>query len=516
LATEEVFMKKHTFIHLVLLFMVAYGYLLSSAQAADTAGLSLDIWQRVHAVEPAKVDLKPTPSPSAPAALSLREAIALAARHSADFRQNQQQLADARQRLWVADQKLYYTATGSGQREKAPGGDVADTFSARLGTTWQMSDGSALRSDVGTGTQEEFGTLFSNQPSLSLSYDRPLLRGAGLASSTSERIRSARTSLASQELSFYDSYQSLAQTIINDYCAILLASGQLEIAKRAVERAQKLYDINYAKFSGEGLVKPGETWISQVAELDVNQSRLSLEQAKQTQISSEQNYRDALDSLLLDMGFTPGATPQLTTAISYSPDKYDEAALIKEALSNSTQLGQLDLNRQNADAALRIARSQYRPDVTASVGINDLGETVGGVSTSNGWFTGIRVDVPIRDRSRQADVDQNGRALDVLQQRIIAARDSVTQEVQRQVRAALSSQARIGIGEQAVALAQKNREAAQGMYDEGLNDYLRVLDADDRLVSAERSLLQEKIQYFLTTIRLQRAVSADITKDLPE
>jgi outer membrane protein TolC len=104
----------------------------------------------------------------------------------------------------------------------------------------------------------------------------------------------------------------------------------------------------------------------------------------------------------------------------------------------------------------------------------------------------------------------------VLEQRIVATRDRVAQEVQRQVRAAVSSQARIDIGERSVALARKSREAAQGMYDEGLSDYLRVLDAEDRLVEAERSLLQEQVQYFLTTVRLRRALGEDITQELPD
>jgi outer membrane protein TolC len=88
--------------------------------------------------------------------------------------------------------------------------------------------------------------------------------------------------------------------------------------------------------------------------------------------------------------------------------------------------------------------------------------------------------------------------------------------MQRQIRAATSSRARIDIGEMSVALARKSREAAQGMYDEGLSDYLRVLDAEDRLVEAERSLLQEQVQYFLTTVRVRRALGDDITQGLPE
>ena len=490
--------------------------LAAPALAADTAGLSLPQWERVRAAQSATIDLKPTPSPQAPAKLNLRECLTLAFRHNAGFRQNQEQLINVRRGLWVADQRLFYTATGNAEREQSPGASAETALTSSLATRWEATDGGAVQASVGTGTQETFGNLLTQRPALSLSYDRPLLRGVGLASSTAERIRSARIALSTQELSFYDAHQDLAQRVIEDYFAVLLARGEVDIAQRAVERAKQLYDINYAKFSGEGLKKPGEEWVSQVAEIDVDQARLSWERSKQQLISRQQAYRDAMDRLLLDMGFVPGGTPDLTTAITYDPKDYDEAALIQTALANSTDLGQLQLSRQNAEAARRIARSEDRPDVIASVGVNDLGETLNGTTVSTGWFGGVRVEAPLWDRRRREDVDRAERDLSVLAQRIVAVGDQVRQEVQRQVRAATSSRARIDIGEQAVALARKNREAAQGMYDEGLSDYLRVLDAEDRLVEAESSLLQERVQYFLTAVSVRRALGEDVTQALPE
>jgi outer membrane protein TolC len=482
---------------------------------AGPAALSPDMWQRVQSVVPTTIDLAPTQSPQAPAKLSLKECIALALRHSAGFRQSQEQLVSARRGLWVATQRLHPSLTGSAERRRDPGEESTTNLTAGLGTRWEGLGGGTLQASADTGEQNAISSLLSQQPALSLNFDQPLIRGAGLASSTAERIRSAQTGLASQELTFYDARQDLAQQVIEGYFGVLLAQGEVEIAQRSADRAKQLYDINYAKFTGEGLKQPGEEWVSQVAEIDVDQARLSWESAKQGLISGQQSYRDAMDSLLLAMGFLPGATPELTTAIAYYPQEYDGAALVQTALSNSTNLGRLELSRQDAEAARRIARSQDRTDVTATVGITDLGETLSGATLSTGWFGGLRADVPLADRRRREDLARADRALAVLEQRIVAARDSVTREVQRQIRAAASSRARIDIGEQSVALARKSREAAQGMYDEGLSDYLRVLDAEDRLVQAERSLLQEQVQYFLATVRVRRALGEEITQGLP-
>ena len=496
--------------------LMAMLLLAAPGWGADNAGLSPQLWERVRAAEAAPINLQPTPSPQAPAKLSLKDCLTLAFGHSSDYRTDQAQLLAAQRGFWVADQRLFYTATGEATRQRAPGGLPETSLLAALAARWEALNGGAFGAAVATGSQEVLSGFFTQRPSIALSYEQPLLRGAGLASSTAERLRRADTALASQQLSFYDGRQNLAQSIIEDYAAVLLAKGEIDISQRSVDRAKTFYDMNYAKFSGEGLKQPGEEWVSQVAEIDVDQARLSWETAKQSVIRSQQAYRDAMDRLLLDMGFLPGSTPELSTTLPYSPQAYDEAALVQTALANSTELGRLQLSWQNAEAALRIARSEDRPDLIASLTLTDLGDTLGGQTVSTGWFGGVRAEAPLLDRSRAEDVAGAERDLKVLVQRITATRDQVTQEVQRQVRASGSAQARITIGEQSVKLAQKSRDAAQGMYEEGLNDYLRVLDADNRLVEAERSLLQEQVGYFLTTIQVQRALGEDITQGLPE
>ena len=488
-----------------------------SPGAVGYAGLPREMWDRIRAVEPAAVDLKPAPSEQPPTALSLLECLDSSFRQNAGFRQTLQQLVTARRGLWVANQRAFYNVSSRAEREQlTSGGSPRTSISSDADLSYEVTTGGAVSAGVGTGTQDTFGDLFSHQPSLTLSYDQPLLRGAGPASSTYERIRSARSSLATQELSFYDARQQLAQTIIGDYFAVLLASGEVAIAQRAVARSKQLYDINYAKFTGEGLTEPGEVWVKQVPEIDVDQARLSWEQSNQNLISRQQSHRDAMDNLLLDMGFVPTGTPQLTTTISYQPQDYNEAELVPVALANSTELGRLELSRDDSLAELRIARSQRLPDLVASAGVTDLGDTLNGTPVTTGWFTAVQVQVPIWDRRRTESADRARRALEVLDQQRIRARDQVSQGLQQQIRAALSSRARIDIGEQSVALARKSREAAQGMYDEGLSDYLRVIDAEDRLVQAERSLLNEQVQYFLTTVRVRRALGEDITQGLPD
>ncbi len=177
--------------------------------ATDSAGLSPEMWDRVRAAEPAAIELAPTPSQGASAMLSLNECIALAFRYNSGFRQDQERLVNARAGLWTADQRFYPTLSSQAERSKDPGGTAETDVSASLETRWEALGGGSLGTSVGTGTQNTFGALLSREPSITVDYEQPLMRGAGLASSTAERIRSARSGLAAQELSFYDAHQDL-------------------------------------------------------------------------------------------------------------------------------------------------------------------------------------------------------------------------------------------------------------------------------------------------------------------
>jgi len=487
------------------------------ARAEDVAGLPAAMWDRVHGVQPRAIELTVTPSPPAPARLSLKECVDLAFRYNGRFRSDQDDLLSAMRGLWVADQRVFYTTEASAQRNRPPGASAISTQSAAAALDWQRLGGDTLGLRVDTLSQTSFRNLARQRPEVSLTYDRPILRGAGLAATAYEQVRRARVGLLSAELAFYDSHQALAVQVIEQYFATLEAQAQIEIARRRVDRAKRFYDQNYVKFTGEGVKKPEEAWVSRIAEIDVDQARLAWEQAQQDLIASEQAYRDAMDALLLRMGLLPGSTPELTTAVQYAPQAYDGPALVETGLRNSTALAALNLSRDNAAAARRIAYSAAKPDLIASFGLTDLGQT-GGAAVSTGWLAGLTVQVPFWNRGLGENKASADRALRVLDQQIVGARDSTGQQVRGLVRAAESAKARIAIGEESLKLAQKNREQAQGMFEEGVPgyDYLRVLDADARLVQAERSLLEQKVAYYITSVRIRQALGENVTQGLPE
>ena len=216
---------------------------------------------------------------------------------------------------------------------------------------WENANGGTLNALLSSGTQGAFGDIFSSvlpSPSPIISRSR---RRAGLFHGA-ERLRSARATLAEQEITFYEATQTLAQTLISDYCNAYLAHGEVDISQQSVDRAKTEYDINTAKFTGAGmkdddlvpyspllslLSKLGadypqeQAWVTQIAEINIFQARLSWQQAQQDLITRQQAYQDAMDQLLLDIGCNPGATPELTTIVPYLPKDYDAQALIPEA-----------------------------------------------------------------------------------------------------------------------------------------------------------------------------------------
>ena len=494
---------------------VFFTLLAMSLQSAEIPDISLEMWQRVRGVGASVIGIDLPGTVQAPESLSMAQCFALALRYNAAFRQEQKSYIDARGRLWVAQQQMFYTATGNTGYQTTAGANVRSSLFGDFGARWEQLSGSEFRATVGLGSQTSLTDFLAEGPSVSLAYDLPLSRGVGISSAIAERIRSAKSALFTRELTFFDAYQNLALDIIVDYSSVLLAQGEVAIAERSVERARQIYDINFAKFTGEGIALPGEEWVSQVAEIDVDQARLSWERAKQQLLSRKQTYQDTLDRLLLTMGVTPGGNPRLTSVIEYDPQDYDEAALVETALANSTELGRLTQAWGDLLASNRLAIEERKPNIIATVGVHNIGSYANNADVGATISTGVRVEFPVKRRAVAEDIEREARALMVMEHRILITRDTVAQEVQRLVRALSSSRQRIEIGEQSLALARKSRDAAQGMYDEGLNDYLRVLNAEDRLVEAERSLLQEQVQYFLTEVRLRRAVGELIAEGLP-
>jgi len=486
--------------------------------AEEASGLPPAMWERIRAVQPDAIDLTPTQSPAPPETLSLRQCVSLAFQHNRSFRAAQEGLLSARRGLWVADQRLSYSVSGSAQRDDASGTSATSTASASASASWERLGGDSVALGVSTGSKSSFSDLLTERPSMSLTYDRPILRGVGLASSTYESVRGARFSLVREEFQFYETRQDLALRIIGLYFSAVRAQGDVEISQRAVERAKDFYEKNYALFTGEGVKEPDEVWVSEVAEVEVDQARLSWDQAKQSVIQEEQGFRDAMDDLLLTMGLLPGSTPELTTMVGYAPKDYEEAALTETALANSLTLAGLNLSREDARARRRIAYSSAKPDLTASLGVTDAGATRADEDGSTSWFAGLRVDVPLWDRSRAESKASADRSLLLVEQETIAARVSEAQRIRTLVRANESAKATIALGEQNVALAQKNRDRIQAMFEEQVAgyDYLKVQRADEDLVSAERALLQQKVDYFLTTVKMRQALGEDITLGLPE
>jgi len=435
-----------------------------------------------------------TPPLAAPAELTIQEAVSAALQRDVGFRGTVQALLSARSNLQVALQRWELELFGRLQRT----GDDTTVKEAQAGSSFLYSATTGadltLRAELDRLDSEE------KAQTLTASLRQPLLAGRGPASAGYEEVRAARNAYRAALLSYFVERQDLIVSVIGQYFNVVEEQKVVEIQGSSVRLAEEA--VRDAQLRLEA---------GMVAEIDLTRAQLRLSRAQTDEVLARQRAADAMDRLLLLLGYQVGGNSSLVTTVSYQPTAVDLEAAVKQALEQRPEIWLADLGIEDREAALRIRRSRSLPSL-------DLFGSVR--RTSNGleersWSLGLETTVPIASRSLREAVRQAQWALLVTQQRREEVRQRVASEVRSQVRAAQAAQANVDIATKGLSVAERSRQIAGRMFEEGLAENRDLLDAQDELTRSRTSLVTSQINYYLATVRLRRATGVDVATDLP-
>jgi len=438
-------------------------------------------------------DLQVIPPPPAPAELSLEEAVRFGLRQNLGFRRTLQGLLGAqsswsvaRQR-WVLDLFGQVERTGNDERIDSSLAGAAFSYSAVTGADFSVV--------------AELGRLDSDETeeTVSASLRQPLLAGRGSASSAYEDVRQARSVYRAALLSFFIDRQNLIEQVISAYFSTVEQQQLVAIQESSVERGKQA--VEDARLRLEAGLIP---------EIDLRRAQLRLSGEEAAAVSQRQRLRDAMDGLLLLLGLQVGTMPELVTAVPYEPESLDVEALVAQAFELQPDIRLADIDLEDREAGLRIARSQRLPAL----------DLFGGWSRQqNGleersWNIGLDLSIPIGSRSLTESARQARWALLVTEQARQNLEQQVTADVRRQVRAAEAARSNVEIASASVELSQRSMEIARRMVEEGLATNRDLLDAQDDLRQSESSLASSKISYYLALVRLRVAIGLDIMPEI--
>ena len=295
--------------------------------------------------------------------------------------------------------------------------------------------------------------------------------------------------------------EQLVLRVAEVYLGVAVAQESLRVeeAERAAvlqqrDRAQARFDVGHGKITE---VHEAQARLDAVqARLLTAQSQLELRQAQFSETVG------SAPSQLAPMaaGFTP-RLPEPASLAAWQARGESANTLVRSQRSALDIAGaELDKNRLSARPTI---------DLVASYGVKNQSGGLSALVAPSGERSasiGFQLNVPLYagggldSRQREA-VARRGEA----EQQLAAARRDVRLKVQEGYLAVTTGVARVAALEQALLSARSALESTSLGRDLGTRTALDVLDAEQRVASAERELVQARADYLLGRLRLAAA-----------
>lgn len=478
----------------------------------------------------ADLDVPATPSVVAPLpaaadgvlALDLRDAFALALGRNLDLQVGRYDLALAdtaiQQSGGLFDPELSAGVTGDFRRSPSAtvleGADVPESRNTRfnLGLGALLPAGTQVSVGAQTTRSETNSQFASLNPSwsssMTASLRQPLLDGfgttvnrAGILIAESRRDQTA----AAFETILVDTLQQVERA----YWDLAAARAAISVREQSLALAERLLNETRER------VKVGTS-----APIDLVQSEAGVASRQQDLIVARNQAGNAEDALKAVLGFDDAAEwlVQIDTTESYDAERLhpELRTAIDAALANRPELRQQRESLSVLDLNTKVARNATLPslDLRASYGYSGLGgriqdfeplpEAKSGFSDSAGqvgdldfpnWSLGIELSVPLANTDAKSRLAARRFEHEQGKVRLRALEQSVIRQVRVAVRALEDGAANIDAALSSRDLAERNLDAEQTKFANGLSTNFQVLQIQDDLARAQLTLIQAYLSY---------------------
>ena len=459
--------------------------------------------------------------------LSLQDAITTALAHNINLEVSRLSLASAQQGLLgstgIFDPQVksalgatYYEAQSTNQL-------VGANVALQRGREFNLSLGGLIATggsySVGwTNSRSKTNSSFyflnpSYSSGLTFSLTQPLLRGFG-TDVTRAGIEVARRSRDISGVQFEEIVINTAQAVETAYWNLVYAIDNLKAKQHSLMLAQDLLDQTRTR------VRIGTS-----APIDIVQSEAAVAAREVDIIVAENAVGNAGDALKGLLGFenpddwTSTIIP--TDALEGTTAHVDLDKSITEAIARRPELRQRQLELEIGEVNLLAARSAARPQLDLALNYGYAG--VGGDSTIydqqtgnvisfsrggwanalrqlrdrdyNQWSAVINFSYPLGNHQAKAAVAQDRFAVTTARQNIALQRQAVIADVRNAVRGLEASGKAIAAAVKSRELAERNLDAEQKKFANGMSTNFQVVKIQDDLAAAQAAELQSRVLY---------------------
>lgn len=338
-----------------------------------------------------------------------------------------------------------------------------------------------------TNTSKGIGNNHSNTISASI----PIYTGGKLSGTIDQAKANYKYYLVGEQ----KAYNDMRETVTNSYYGMLQADNVQNLSRESVNRLEEHLKNVKAQYD-----------VGVVAKVDVLRSEVELADAQQTLIQAENAYHIAEATLNKIIGLPMDTTLKLQDSMQYTPYDNDMKYCLDYAAEHRPDLEQARQNVEAAKGALKVARSGYMPQVSASASQNWNDTNWPGDENGN-WSVGVGVSMNIFDTGVTLSKIHGAEAdLAKAEESYRDAVDSIMLEVRSTYLNLREAEKRIKTTEVAVAKAEEDYHIAQVRYMAGVGTNTDVLDAQVALTDAQNNYVQSLYDYNTSKTSLETAI----------
>jgi outer membrane protein len=312
----------------------------------------------------------------------------------------------------------------------------------------------------------------------------------------SNDIKSAKLRQSIDALATEDISRNLETDLLQVYINILYAKENIDIYQEAVALSQKQTE------RAKALMESGR-----LSKVDYAQLKAQLEQDNYALVNAQGTYDSRRMELkkLLELGITNDITLE---DVNWTSEEVLEAlpsieSTYELALYNDVQMQSLDLEKEDAEIAVKTAKAGRLPKISLNAGIG-----TSYISPGTGFGTqlkkgvneniGLTLSVPILDNKKtkvavaKANINMLNADLDK-----ISRETELAQSVESWYIDARAAQSRFAAAEEQVNAAAVSNEYVNEQFNVGLAVTVELMNAHNTLLEAKHSLLQAKYMAML-------------------
>ncbi|HEX9082521.1 MAG TPA: TolC family protein, partial [Holophagaceae bacterium] len=316
------------------------------------------------------------------------------------------------------------------------------------------------------------------------------------------RTRVAQAALEAARLGRQDAERTLLGLLRQQYLQTALAGRARSVAEEVAQSARKTLDLVEVRCQA-GAVSEADVARARVAWLEARQgvdAAAQAERSNQAGLAFLLGYRDAPPVFLLDRRFED---PDVS-----APPAGSTADLLEAARAHRPDLQAALAQERRAQASLQLARRDWAPDLTWTVGVSQEGTGQNALQPRT-YTLGVAVPLPsprhIRGEIAKAEVDLRTQ---ILQRGKLEAQ--VALDVANANAALQASRSRLErMRQDLLPSARQAFHLVAFQYEKGATSLLDVLDAQRTLMATQAEFLQDLNDYWTARFQLDQALGKD-------